>query len=173
MPISIDAQVCPPVTSTGVLLPVVQQYAAPAVVTPQIWALPVAIDAQVCPPVTTAGVPLPPPQQYAAPVVVTPQVYRHPPLTVSALPLETETVTVDVPLAAPDVAVIVADPFATAVTNPEDDTVATPVFDEAQVTSASEIVDPPESLTVAVSVAVSPRDAKVLVLGDTVTVVAT
>ena len=51
----------------------------------------------------------------------------------------------------PDVAVIVADPSATAVTNPADDTVATEELDVAQVTVAPEIVDPAAFLTVAVS----------------------
>ena len=79
----------------------------------------------------------------------------------------------DVPLAAPEVPVIVAVPLATDVTSPADDTVATPVFDDDHVTVAPEIVVPSESFTVAVSVTVSPIDAKVFVLGDNATLDAT
>ena len=89
-----------------------------------------------------------------------------------------ETVTVNVsvptvtdadPLAEPEVAVIEADPVATPVTNPEDETVATPVFVDDQVTVGLEITVPPASLTVAASVTVSPGDDKVFELGETVT----
>ena len=77
-------------------------------------------------------------------------------------------------LAEPEVAVIVAVPSATAVTRPVvDETVAMVVSDVAHVTPAPEIAVPPASFTVAVSVTVSPRDAKVLVVGDTSTVEAT
>ena len=73
-----------------------------------------------------------------------------------------------VPLAAPEVAVIVALPSATEVTSPADDTVATPVFDEDHVTTAPEIVAPPESFTVAVSVSVAANDENVRLVGDSV-----
>ena len=55
-------------------------------------------------------------------------------------------------------AVIVADPVATAVTSPADDTVATDAADVAHVTVAPEITDPPASFTVAASVAVSANE---------------
>ena len=162
-----------------------QPYTAPAVVKPKVRSLPPSIDAQVCPPLTSTCVvlfevvPLPSapygflPQQYPAPAAVTSQVWSQPGLTAVASPLEIETETVDVPLNEPDVAVIVADPFATAVTRPADDTVATPVFDEDHVTVAPEIAVPPASLTVAASVVVPPLDMRVTVLGDTVTLDAT
>ena len=51
----------------------------------------------------------------------------------------------------PEIAVIAAVPFATAVTKPDDDTVATDEFDVAHVTDAPDIVAPFWSLTVAVS----------------------
>ena len=53
--------------------------------------------------------------------------------------------------AEPEVAVMVAEPLATAVTRPVDETVATASSDVAQVTVASDIVDPAAFLTVAVS----------------------
>ena len=65
---------------------------------------------------------------------------------------------------------IVADPSATEVTSPADDTVAMDEFDVVHVTVAPLIVLPPASLTVAASVTVSPTDVKVLVFGDSVTV---
>ena len=74
-----------------------------------------------------------------------------------------------VPLADPDVAVIVAVPSATAVTSPAEDTVAAVVSDDVQVTDAPDMVLPLASLTVTASVMVSPIDANVFVLGDTVT----
>ena len=80
------------------------------------------------------------------------------------------TVTDAVPLTEPEVAVIEADPAPTAVSNPADETVATAVFVDVQVTVAFEISVPPASLTDAVNVAVSPTEDKVLVLGDTSTV---
>jgi len=83
------------------------------------------------------------------------------------------TVTEADPLAEPDVAVIVADPVATDVTRPADDTVATVVSEDAHVTVAPEMVVPAASLTVALSVAVSPTDAKASVLGDNATLDAT
>jgi len=77
------------------------------------------------------------------------------------------------PLAEPDVAMIETDPVATAVTRPAGETVATVVFIDDHVTVAPDITVPPASLTVAARVAVSPADAKVFSLGDTVTVDAT
>jgi hypothetical protein len=64
--------------------------------------------------------------------------------------------------------VIVAVPFATAVTSPADETVATDELDVAHVTVAPDITDPPASFTVAVSVAVSASEAKLTLVGDTV-----
>jgi len=52
------------------------------------------------------------------------------------------TVTAAVALAAPEVAVIVAEPWATAVTAPEDDTVATDAADVVHDTLAPLIVAP-------------------------------
>ena len=83
------------------------------------------------------------------------------------------TVTAAVPLAEPEVAVMVADPLLTAVSSPADETVATEAAEEDHVTVAPDITDPDASFTVALSVAVSPIDAKLFVLGDTVTVAAT
>ena len=65
---------------------------------------------------------------------------------------------------------IVAEPEATPVTSPADETVATDELDVVHVTVAPDIAVPPASLTVAVSVTVSPTDVKVFVLGETVTV---
>ena len=75
----------------------------------------------------------------------------------------------DVPLAEPEVAVIVAVPLAFAVTSPADETVATDELDVLHVTVAPEIVVPPASLTVAATVKVSPMDTRVFVLGESVT----
>ena len=61
------------------------------------------------------------------------------------------TVTEAVALVEPDIAVIVAIPFATAVIRPVEDTVATDALDELHVTLAPLIVAPFWSLTVAVS----------------------
>jgi hypothetical protein len=83
------------------------------------------------------------------------------------------TVTAAVPLTDPDVDVIVAVPFATAVTSPADETVAVASLDVAHVTAAPEIAVPPASCTAAARVTVSPMDANVFVLGDTVTLDAT
>ena len=77
--------------------------------------------------------------------------------------------TVAVPLADPDVAVMVAVPSVTAVTRPADETVATDELDVAHVMLGFEIVFPAASLTVAVMVAVSPDDAKLTLVGDRVT----
>ena len=77
--------------------------------------------------------------------------------------------TVAVPLADPDVAVIVAVPSATAVTSPAAETVATDELDVAHVTVAPEMMFPPASLTVAVREAVSPIELKVRLVGASVT----
>ena len=60
-------------------------------------------------------------------------------------------------------------PFATAVTSPADETVATEAADVVHVTVAPDIAVPPASLTVALTVTVSPTDVRVFVLGDTST----
>ena len=77
--------------------------------------------------------------------------------------------TVAVPLADPDVAVMVAVPSATAVTSPADETVATDELDVAHVTVAPEMMFPPASLTVATTVAVAPIELKVTLVGESVT----
>ena len=77
--------------------------------------------------------------------------------------------TVAVPLADPDVAVMVAVPSETAVTSPADETVATDELDVAHVTVGFEITVPPASLTVATRVAPSPIDVKLTLVGDRVT----
>ena len=74
-----------------------------------------------------------------------------------------------VALAAPEVAVMVAVPFATDVTNPAAETVAISVSDELHVTAAPAITVPPASLTVGVIVAVSVNDVKLRVAGDSST----
>ena len=66
-------------------------------------------------------------------------------------------------------AVIVADPVATAVTSPADDTVATAASDVVHVTVAPGIVAPSASVTVGVSVAVSANEANERLVGDSVT----
>ena len=77
-------------------------------------------------------------------------------------------------LTEPLVAVIIAAPFATEVTSPPPDvTVAMDEFDVAQVTVAPDITVPTASLTVAVSVAVSASEAKLKLVGDSVTLDAT
>jgi hypothetical protein len=68
--------------------------------------------------------------------------------------------------------VIVAVPFATAVTSPADDTVATAASDVAHVTVALAIVTPFWSLTVADSWDVSPSKAKLRLVTERVTEVA-
>ena len=60
-------------------------------------------------------------------------------------------------------------PFAFAVTSPADETVATDVLDDDHVTEAPEIAVPAASFTVAAKVTVSPTDARVFVLGESVT----
>ena len=77
-----------------------------------------------------------------------------------------DTVAVAVALTEPEVAVIVAVPSATAVTRPDDDTVATDEFDVAHVTDAPDIVLPTASFTVAVSCCVAPIDERVKLVGD-------
>ena len=72
-------------------------------------------------------------------------------------------------LAEPDVAVMVADPFPTAVTKPPVETVAMSVSDELHVTVAPDIVVPPASFTVTVSVAESANEVKLRLSGDRVT----
>ena len=66
-----------------------------------------------------------------------------------------------------------ADPVATAVTSPADDTVATDAADVAHVTVAPGIVAPSASVTVGVSVAVSANEANERLVGDSVTLDAT
>jgi hypothetical protein len=80
------------------------------------------------------------------------------------------TVTDAFALASPDVAVTVADPFATAVTSPEDETVATPVSDEFHVTVGSATTSPAASLTITVRVRVSPNDVNPTISGEISTV---
>lgn len=76
------------------------------------------------------------------------------------------TVTVIVSLSSPEVAVTVAEPSATDVTSPADDTVATASSDVAHVRVGPEIVDPAAFLTVAVSWAVSSRAKKLSTVSD-------
>jgi hypothetical protein len=85
----------------------------------------------------------------------------------------TNTVTDAVALTEPDIAIIVAVPLATAVTNPDDETVATPVLDELHDTLAPFIVTPIWSLTVALSCCVAPKEEKLKLVGDSVIEVAT
>ena len=66
---------------------------------------------------------------------------------------------------------IVADPVATAVTSPADETVAMDVLEDTHVATESGRTFPPESFTVALSVSVSPSDKKESELGDTSTVI--
>jgi hypothetical protein len=66
------------------------------------------------------------------------------------------------------VAVIVAEPAATPVTSPDDETVATPVFDDDQVGVVPVVVAPVDDLSVAVACWVAPT-AKVTVAGETLT----
>jgi hypothetical protein len=83
------------------------------------------------------------------------------------------TETAAVPVTAPLVAVIVAVPFATEVTRPVDDTVATDELDVAHVTAALAITAPFWSLTVADSWDVAPSEAKLRLSSETVIAVAT
>ena len=75
--------------------------------------------------------------------------------------------------AEPEVAVMVAEPLATAVTNPVEDTVVTDADEVAHDTLAPPIVAPFWSLTVAESWEVSPSEAKLKVVADSVIEVAT
>ena len=75
--------------------------------------------------------------------------------------------------AEPEVAVMVAEPLATAVTRPVDETVATDADDELHVTLAPLIVAPFWSFTVAESWEVSPSEAKLKLVADSVIEVAT
>ena len=68
---------------------------------------------------------------------------------------------------------MVADPLITPVTSPADETVVMAASEDDHVTVAPDITDPDASFTVALNVTVSPMDAKVFVLGETVTVVGT
>ena len=77
-----------------------------------------------------------------------------------------------VAVAEPEVAVIVAVPFALAVTSPSADTVAIVVSDVAHVTVGLSITVPSVFLTVATSVAVSAIDAKLNALEDNSSVAA-
>jgi hypothetical protein len=83
------------------------------------------------------------------------------------------TVTAAVPLAEPEVVVIVAVPSATDVTAPDEETVATDAADEAHDTLAPLIVAPFWSLTVAESCCVAPIEIKLKLVGETVIEVAT
>ena len=76
------------------------------------------------------------------------------------------TVTEAVALSEPDVAVIVAVPSATEVTNPAVETVAMVVSDEAHETVAPAIVLSLASFTVAVSCVVSASEANVSTVSD-------
>ena len=74
-----------------------------------------------------------------------------------------------VAVAEPEVAVIVAVPFALAVTSPADEMVAIVGSDVAHVTVGLAIVLSFASFTRAVSVAVSPNDTRIRVVGANVT----
>jgi len=106
------------------------------------------------------------PQQYASAEVVSPHVCRL--LVLTDAQVVSSTVTSTPVLAMPDVAVIVVVPLATAVTRPEEDTVATDADDELHVTLAPLIVAPFWSLTVAVSCSVAPKDEKLRLVADSV-----
>ena len=77
-----------------------------------------------------------------------------------------DTVTVAVAFTDPEIAVMVAVPSATAVTSPDDETVATDSADEVHDTLAPLIVAPFWSLTVAVSWDVAPADERVTLVED-------
>jgi len=94
-------------------------------------------------------------------------------VTLFAARRKSETVAVAVLFTEPDVAVIVVDPEATAVTRPADDTVATDELDVAHVTVAPDIVSPSASVTVGTNVAVSPTDANDRLVGASATAEAT
>ena len=77
------------------------------------------------------------------------------------------------PLADPDVAVAVAVPFATEVTRPEEETVATDADEVAHDTLAPLMFAPFWSLTVAESCCVAPIEAKLRLVAESVIDVAT
>ena len=79
------------------------------------------------------------------------------------------TVTVAVPLADPDVAVMVAVPLPAAVTNPADETATTEASDVVQAMVGFEMMFPAASLTVATRVAVSLADVKLTLVGESAT----
>jgi hypothetical protein len=79
------------------------------------------------------------------------------------------TTTVAAPSIASAVAVIVTDPFATAVTSPDELTIARLSSDDDQVNVLPEIVSPFASSAVAASWTVSPRDPSVAEAGVTTT----
>ena len=79
------------------------------------------------------------------------------------------TVAVAVLLTEPDVAVIVAVPFAIAVTSPADETVAFVASEDAQVTVGLAIVLLFASFTVGTSVVVSTNETKLRLVGARVT----
>ena len=83
------------------------------------------------------------------------------------------TVTEAVPVAEPEVPVIVPLPSATEVTKPADETVATELLEDDHVTVVPVITVPPASCTVATNDAVSPIDTKATELGDRTNVDAT
>ncbi len=87
----------------------------------------------------------------------------------STLDVTCPTVTEVAALTEPEVAMIVAVPFKTPVTNPAAETVATVVSDDDHVTVGLAIVLSFASFTRAVSVAVSPNDARIRVVGANVT----
>ena len=72
------------------------------------------------------------------------------------------------PLADPDVAVMVAVPSATAVTSPADETAATEASDVVHAMVGFEMIFPAASVTVVTRVAVSPADVKLTLVGDSV-----
>ena len=65
-------------------------------------------------------------------------------------------------------AVIVTVPFATEVTKPADETVVTSVSDELHVTVTPDMMLPAASFMVGTSVAVSPSEVKLTVVGESV-----
>ena len=83
------------------------------------------------------------------------------------------TVTEAVPVAEPEVPVIVAFPSATEVTSPADETVATELSEDDHVTVTPVIAVPRASFTVAVKLVVSAIDENVSEVGDTSIVAAT
>ena len=82
------------------------------------------------------------------------------------------TVTEAVPVAEPELPVIVPLPSATEVTKPADETVATELLEDDHVTPVPVITVPPASFTVAVKLAVSPTVEKASEVGETSTIAA-